>query len=320
LLAVRRLFRFAVACATASVAPMTAYGVISMAKGWSFLPSSITLKGAHYRSVFGPILHALFLLIRAPSLLGILVLLIVMLRSSEIKRWLKAYVLLLLSVLVLLMHLATADVGWLYRYEAYLVGFSIIAAANALPLIKIPRFGPIWFLVLTTVTALGVRTSEALVDIPQMSEVVYCQPYQMARFVARYYPRASIALNDIGEVDYVSDIHLLDLAGLADPKIALAKNKNVYTTSVIRDTSVEHDTLIAIVHESWFPSSGISYYGPPLPASWHCAGQWYSTGPFPLGDRVLSFYAALPGERERLARNLREFAPQLPKETLYFPC
>jgi hypothetical protein len=320
LMIIRRLYRLATVCVCASVIPVVVYGLLSMAKGWYFLPDSVLIKGAHYHSILGPVLHAENLLLRAPTLLGLLVVLSVLLATPTIARWSYAYVLLALSTLTLLMHVATADVGGLFRYEAYLIALAIIATANALALIKFKRSEVPWVLLLATAGALSLRTSVDFIDIPRMSDFIYSQQHQMAQFIARYYPGSSVAVNDIGEVDYVSDIHLLDLAGLAEPKIAQAKNSNAYTTALIRKEGLEHGTQIAIVHGNWFTNPKISQYGPPLPTSWHCVGRWYSTDPAPRVDRSVSFYATSPGEAARLRQNLKEFALRLPKPTLPLPC
>lgn len=324
LLLIRRSLKLAAASVAAAWAPITAFGLISMHFGWSFFPNSVLIKGAHYHTVFGPLLHAAVLVLQDPSLLAsLLALLLVavfLLAGTKGEPWSLPRILLWLFVLTLVQHLCMASVGWLFRYEAYLVAFAVLAIADALPLAQIRVFGAMWLLLATTMLALSVRTVRAVIDGPEMSEAIYSQQYQMARFVTLNFPGSPIGLNDIGLIDFGTDIHLLDLTGLANRTIGDSIERNAYTTAVMRDAALGDGTRIAIVYSSWFSAKTGDASHFPLPSSWRCEGQWYSTDPRLLGRKMVTFYAVRPEYATRLAGDLREFARQLPRQTLFFPC
>jgi hypothetical protein len=73
-----------------------------------------------------------------------------------------------------------------------------------------------------------------------------------------------------------------------------------------RNSGVE----IAIVHDAAFPGKGIGS----LPPSWVKVAQWQVPDKITVGDRLVTFYAVDPAAREKLATDLRAFAPQLPPD------
>src|SRR5262249_23223006 len=125
-------------------------------------------------------------------------------------------------------HLLLADFGWFFRYEAYLVaiGISVCAAALAEEDLQLgrllPSFEPrLWggLLLLFALFPLLVRGADSLSKTVPATRDIYRQQEQMSRFLARYYPDAHVAANDIGAISYRNDFHLLDLYGLASLQV-----------------------------------------------------------------------------------------------------
>lgn len=119
-----------------------------------------------------------------------------------------------------LLHLFFADVGWGYRYEAYLIAAAIATIGCAIPDITISRDS--WAIGTSLVFAvvgswmLAQRTVGAEMTLPHMSTAVYSQQVQIARFLSRFEQGASVAANDVGAINYYANIDCLDLVGLGD--------------------------------------------------------------------------------------------------------
>ncbi|MBV9083978.1 MAG: hypothetical protein JOZ62_14970, partial [Acidobacteriaceae bacterium] len=162
-------------------------------------------------------------------------------------------------------------------------------------------------LVLVAVALLN-RDRKTLKEIPGGAQAIYDQQYQMARFLATYYPNAPIAANDIGAITFYGNHDCLDLVGLATVEVADLRAKNAFTTDQIQRLAEEHRTRVAVVYPSWFVGTQ------KLPSDWLQVGTWrlnpYERG-F-LGDTYVAFYAVHPQETEYLARSLRAFESRVP--------
>ncbi len=72
---------------------------------------------------------------------------------------------------------------------------------------------------------LAMKGGRLLWFLPQCTTNIYEQQYQMGLFVRRYYQNSTVALNDIGAVNFLADIHCLDLLGLANAEVAGSETK-----------------------------------------------------------------------------------------------
>jgi len=308
----------------AAAAPLAAYAAVSLAHGWAWLPNTLLLKGSvgFGRGVYG-ILMALglramrVLLTRAPHLLALVLSLVAALvatrRSAPL--WDRRRIALVITLLAIVAHLQYARVGWVYRYEDYLIALSLCSLFAVVPLLRFRERPALLFLAACELALvfLAARTWSATGDIRRASFNIYEQQYQMARFVQRYYPEAAIAANDIGWISYASDIRLLDLTGLANWDVFQAKRAGRYTTAVIDAEARRLGVAIAIVYDSWFSNASTADFGgPPLPAAWSRVARWRIGDNLFLGDSTVSFYAVRPSEIEALRTALQAYAPSLP--------
>ena len=321
LLAIRRCFQLAAGIALSGAALITAYGLISISKGWQFFPNSVLLKSTMHLKFYSPFVHEIKQLIAVPSLLFPFCLLLLALFSPRLPRWSHARNLALLALMTMVAHLATADVGWLFRYEAYLIALSILALAVSLPLMHVRLES--WTAVLLVLTAgsfLG-RFLSSTSQTQQMSGAIYSQHYQMADFLATYYPNGSIAANDIGVIDYTNDIHVLDLVGLASREVFSAKKHQAFDSSALEAMTDKEGTQIAMLYDAWFDGTfagapGAYWAGPALPASWRLIAKWESPGPRPFGGKVVSVYALPPTNPTELVEHLRDFSKRMTPQTI----
>lgn len=314
-LAARRRFALALALGVVSLVPPAIYGLVSLANGGYALPNPVILKGALGEGLGGwrrlalvPFLGGWGELVRTPHVLA----LVVLAGITLLARWRsppsREGTLLIVFIGTAILHLQYARTGWFYRYEAYLVALGIVAAAVALDGLG-DRVRPGWLpAALASAVALvcAVRGVRAHVETPGAVGNIYEQQIQMGRFLARYYPGESVAANDIGAIDWLADLRVLDLWGLASREVAEAKLTGRYTTAGIAELTRSRGVRVAVIYERWLDAAG------GVPSIWVRAGRWRVASNVVLGDRTVAFYAVDPAEAAALADHLRTFAPELP--------
>jgi hypothetical protein len=324
LLLVRKRWQFGTGLLLAAAAPLAAYTAVSLAHGWAWLPNTLLLKASvgfghgAYGILMALGLRALLqLLTRAPHLLALALSLLAAMFATRQSApiWDRRRIAMVITLLATLAHLQYARVGWVYRYEAYLIAMSICALLAAIPLLRFRQRSTLLLLAACELALifLAARTLSATNGIRKASFNVYEQQYQMARFVKRYYPSAALAANDIGWISYASDIRLLDLTGLANWDVFRAKRAGRYTTAVIDAQARRLGIAIAIIYDSWFSNTPkADFGGPPVPADWVRVGRWRIDDNLFLGDSTVSFYAVRPSEIEGLRGALHAYATSLP--------
>ncbi len=319
---------YALAFAVCGFLPVLINGVISVSKGWFWFPTSVLLKaslpdlhspGALILSLFDPVfislsmsLHVLILLI---SVLLFYIVACGKGSGARESRQIMGTILFFTGIA----HLEFVGAGALYRYDAYWCALAILILA-----VQIPVVVPHWPspLALSTWTApknlagaalalllffpLAVKGGQVLWFLPQCTTNIYEQQYQMGLFVRRYYQNSSVALNDIGAVNFLADIHCLDLWGLANAQVAVARRSHTYAVGDIERLSRQSGTRIAIIYDSWF--------GAMVPPAWIRVARWTTPKNVILGGDTVSFYAVTPGEAAHLSESLGDFSPQLPAE------
>lgn len=142
------------------------------------------------------------------------------------------------------------------------------------------------------------------------SKNIYEQQYQMSRFADKYYSGEHIALNDIGAVNYYSDIHCLDLIGLASKDVAKEKLNDSFNTNAMNEIAKKNKVKLAIVYDEWFRDD------PGIPEEWIKAGEWKITENYICGSDHISFYTVDKNEITNLKENLKSFAGELPSSVL----
>ena len=314
-LAARRRAGFAVALGLAALVPVAVYGVVSISHGGYALPNPVILKGALGEGLTGwrrlalvPLLGGWGELVRTPHVLALAVLAVVALAARWRSPSSPEGTLLIAFAGTAILHLQYARTGWFYRYEAYLVAFGIVAGAAALHGLG-DRVRPAWLpAALAAAAALvgAVRGARAHVETPGAVGNIYEQQIQMGRFLARFYPGEAVAANDIGAIDWLADLRVLDLWGLASREVAEAKLAGRFTTAGIGELARSRGVRVAVIYERWLdPAGGV-------PPEWVRAGRWRVARNVVLGDRTVAFYAVEPAEAAALADHLRAFAPELP--------
>lgn len=329
LLSVRR-WRYTLAFAACGFLPVLANGMLSVSKGWFWFPTSVLLKATL------PNLHSpgLLLLSLADSafvcmrqslhvlvlMVAVLVVYIAAAGKGSIARE-SRQIMGVILVVAAVAHVAFVGAAPLYRYDAYWCALAILFIALQLPVI-VPRWpSPLklstWTdsrnvaccaLALLILFPLAVKGSRLLWFLPRCTNNIFEQQYQMGTFVRQYYQGSTIALNDIGAVDFLADIHCLDLWGLANAQVAAAKRHHTYQVADIRRLAQQNGARIAIIYDNWFLGG--------VPPEWIRVGRWTIPDNVIAGSETVSFYAPNPTEAVHLAQCLQDFSTHLPTDVI----
>src|SRR5205085_3426629 len=202
-----------------------------------------------------------------------------------------------------LLHLQVASTGWLFRYEAYLLMLGIaalgaIAATWSRSITRHASFSQrVIACVLLAIAGFPFvsRGWSALGSVSQATSNIYHQQYQMALFLARFYSGRTVALNDIGVVDFLADVRLFDIYGLGSLAPARLRLQGSYRAATIAALAAAQGVEIAVIYPAWLGDYG------GIPATWTNIGEWEVHDNIILGGNVVSFYAVSPAEKMPLA-------------------
>ena len=329
----RRRYREAVLIGALGMAPVILLGIVQTSNGASFLPNPLLRKAGlpfddparlastltGYRALrrlfvnphlLAPALAALVWLARRPEPSS------ASQSPALVSRESPGRMLLFVFLVALLLHLSFAELGWFYRYEAYLVAFGIVALALAVADVEarapgpghlgtlraIKHRAPAVVLALLTLAAMGDRGVRAWIDAPRASANIFEQQYQMGLFLRERYAGAAVALNDIGAANFLADLRCIDVYGLADREVLSALRSKRYDVSAVDRIVRARKGRMAILYPNWVR----------IPSSWERVGHWQIERNVVNGGDLVAFYAIDPAEAPALARNLRDFAPRLP--------
>jgi hypothetical protein len=131
----------------------------------------------------------------------------------------------------------------------------------------------------------------------------------MAKFLNRYYPGRSVAVNDIGVVTFHADLELLDLVGLSSMEIADQISAGRSRDKL--DEVARHRHVEVVLAYDWV----LAEYGGPPPA-WRKVAQWALVIPSALSQRDVSLFGVDAATAATLREHLREFAPELPRSAI----
>ena len=318
---VTRGWRPAMGIALAGAAPAVVFAAISAGHGWPLLPTSILLKqrllAVNLWSWHGMLDFwgggALTVLVGSPALF-VLVLLaaaLVVLSPRDVAAPIEreARLLLLVFIGAALIHVQFGRLGWLYRYEAYLMVLGIIAnvsvLAHRVPE-RWPAFGPLqWagatMLAVLVLHPLGLRGFLAPRELLVDARNVYVHEYQWGQFFKRYPPEGVVLVNSLGAVGYFVDVPLVDAAGMATLDLYPMARMRKWVPEVVSRVAEAHDVRISMVGK---PGDD--------PLGWHCVGGWRNPADEPL-DPSQWFFVRDVDTATNLERHLRAFAADDPE-------
>jgi len=310
----------------ASIMPVIFFGLISVAKGWSFFPNSMLLKAGMPDIASIPDLFKFVSFVGAfvPKGLQVLFFIVCIALTISIFYFRERVKKLLCNrditlAILLLSNIALYSLysrsGWTYRYQSFLIALGILVISMFyysyifLNFKKRPLLNSVITLIILVPLLYFPRSSFKLIAaIPQSSSNIYEQQVQMGKFVSLFYNGRNVALNDIGAVNYFSEIHCVDLWGLGNLEASKMRRSGTFGEKEIYDLTANNKADIAIVYDSWFIEEGSSV----LPPAWKKAGEWKINNNIIASDNRISFYAVKPDEEPRLIENLKRFSGLLP--------
>jgi len=328
LLLIKKKLAPALAIGLAGLMPIVVYGWISAAQGWMVLPNSLMLKSTalysppdeRFSMVFDKLVERAAT--NTPLISLLLLSLILWILLSKHSQTQAAQAMNALFAITSLAHLVFADLGWFYRYEAYLLSLGLstigVALASLLPAEKLnihfdvplPFAGAL--LGFTLALVFWARASHSLQNAATATTNIHDQQIQMAKFVTGYYSGQAIAANDIGALSYYTDAHVLDLFGLGSLEPARLKLQGRYNTVEIARLVRENDVQMVMVYDTWFKEYG------GLPAQWINVGEWEIQNNVVCGSPIVSFYAPNDAALPYLRDSLSEFNTQLPQNVKFW--
>lgn len=326
LLLCQRRWRLAVTLGISTAAPITLFGLLAVSKGWYFLPNSLLLKGytqltpgvagvlQYFQHWYEAMVYQKHMF---PVVAAVVATLLGCLRRGR-TLWTYPAVFLFVTLAALLQHLQLAQLGWFYRYEAYLLALSFIGVGVALggepaegprdwlTLRALPQYAVLSLAAVIFGAPLWVRALDSMRHVVTASYNIYEQQYQMGHFVGRYYKHRGVAANDIGAISYFGESDILDLVGLSDIDVLRAKRTGDFNQETMRRLLRKHRVEVVIVYDQWAYT-----YGGILP-EWTQVGRWTIPNNTIVASDTVSFYAPSAEFVPVIKRQLREFRPTLP--------
>lgn len=305
------------ALGVATLAPVLAFMAFLHGLGLLWLPGSVIAKVNLIGAELGPLRRVLaqFLVNLLPVqgrvlAAGTLLCLVLPLLLPVLRRDGRGLFLLALG-LAGLAHLLGGQIGWMHRYEIYILA----ALALGLLLVAGNLAGPVAeTLKALLVLALGL-VGLSFWTILGTSYIwnpraVLLQQGQMARFVKEWW-KAPVALNDLGLVAWQNPDYVLDLFGLGSPEalaLRLAPHQPGWAEPLLR----RHGVQLAMIYDDWLGRS----LGPEAVR----LGQLVLIErQAALGGYAVSFYATDPAAAPRLRGLLTDFAQTLPPGARWEP-
>ncbi|QHS58974.1 hypothetical protein [Chitinophaga agri] len=341
---------------TLSLVPLIIFGYISVQHGGYFLPNSVLLKASRLTGGGSQLMSSLQEILIYKLLYGNNTMVNIFTNryypegSSSLSGTTVVRLLLIIPALILILrpnadnvntigkvkqlaciplvntflHMALAAVGWLFRYEAYLIALDVAVVAvllyyfilqlrNAARKYSLLEKAVGVFLLLFLCAPLPFRALGAFHNLPAAARNIYEQQYQMGSFLQSNYKQTAIAANDVGAVSYLSDNRILDLWGLGNNVVAAGKLHGQYSPEFLQQFSQQEKVKIAVVYDTWFDSK--------LLQQWTKVASWKISNNVICGGDEVFFYAVDPAEATTLHNKLIAYKQQLPADVTvtYYP-
>ena len=221
----------------------------------------------------------------------------------------------LLAILVgVVLQFGLTAILWTYRLTSHVsMASDVLVGALLAAMLLAPKtqrnlmrvFVGATFLIGTVMTIID-RSQTAHMEMPLASRDIYLQQVQMGRFIDRYYHDGKLAANDIGAVSYFSNVHLLDLVGLASDEIRILRRAHNFSTDTVGVQLAKFDPDVIIVYKEWFKGNEA------LPASMVLVSEWTIPQNTTAAGRTIRLYAPNLEKAKVLRANIEDFKKSLP--------
>jgi hypothetical protein len=267
-----RGWRSAATIAACGLAPAAAYALAAGWHGWPPLPASVLIKQVNLGR-----LAAVRQLVHTPELLTLslcaLALLAALAAADRRERPTREAreAMMMLGVFLIATFVQLQFVVASERYDAYLVALGIVfvgaAAARWHSALALSSAAVAAAVLLTAGAALlrgGRMWHQTLDDV----RGVYAHEIQLGRFLRQHPQPGALMLNDLGAASYASDVHLVDLDGLASIDVTRAIRQGGLDAAAIRGLARAHDVRTAVLND----------FSADVPREWTCVATWTDPG------------------------------------------
>ncbi|XSG75981.1 hypothetical protein ACP8Y2_03075 [Herpetosiphon llansteffanensis] len=293
----------------ATLLPLAAFSYFLHSLGLSYLPTSVLIKSSLFssKSSIEVLITTMLFSMEALTwfyLLGMLILIGLKLRKNI------SFQLSLISAMAIGLQLIFGTtLGAFYRYETYMIVFATLVCLY-LYRAAIPKAisNPIKVTITILVILVMLTVSDYvynMIYIPVMSNNIYSQQYQMARFTNDYY-RGRVGVNDIGVVSYINSNYTLDLFGLSN--IDVIDYRKQQTPGWMEKIATTYQVDLVMIYDEWFANF--------VPNEWIKLGELHlSTQLSAAAHRDVVFYVRNPANAANVRQLLEQFSQTLPKDT-----
>lgn len=321
-----KYYKYAILTLISGILPVLIMGIVSLSMGGWLLPNSVLLRRTvfEFRWVFPlTLMHNFYSSLETryeyPIIFTLIFSMFLFIDPKGHRKYLSflslaglslgtaiihsmiGYIVLRYFFYISVMMMVTLAIGYLLIFEDKLLKFE--KSFNQLETLKfiIALFlgvGLIWNGVMHTRRA-------ALA-----SKNIYEQQIQTAKFFDEYYPHRGVALNDIGAVSFYSRARIIDVAGLANNKIASLINENELNSISLKEALFAEDTKIIAL-----PKVVLQFFSIDS-LKWKQAGIWKIQKNVVSASDEVHFFGINDAEAELLRENLIKFNPRLPKDVI----
>lgn len=301
----RRKARGAVLLFTASMVPLLLFALYLHWLGLPWLPTSVLVKSQIAGSSAGPVARAMLTLRYAvkqtflePRRMVVAILFLTLVCVAWHEKVRERRFALAGAALAVGLHLLIGRFHWFYRYEVYIVFFSV------LPVLHVEHERARGLLGWYALGLFGCAQLylQAFHEVPASAGDVYREQYQMHRFVTEFYD-GNFAVNDLGLASYRRrpGTYVLDLWGLGSEEAARQRNKS---TAWLDAVTRAHHVELVMDYALWFS---------PPPRTWSLLGEvCLEKLPVALGDPCVNYYATDPATAPGLQEQFDDFARTMP--------
>lgn len=297
-------WRAGLALGLAVLLPVAAFSLMLTRLGLDPLPGSVVAKMALAAPGATPLERTLVNLVSnlsKPQGLYVAGLAVGTLVVALLRRG-RARILLALAAACGLAQLLAGQIGWMHRYEHWVVltmAGALMLATDGSRRDRLAR----GVVLLAIVIGFPMFQTKNLSEYVWNPAAIHLQQAQMARFVHDDL-QEPVAVNDLGWMAWRNDRYVLDLWGLGSAEV-LHRRMQAPTGAWAAPILAEHGVHVAIIYARWF--------GAALGPAWKPVAELRMDRRIGrLGDWVVTFYADDAAMREKLTTRLAAFAPTLP--------
>lgn len=304
-----------------SLLPVVIYGIVSTLNGWFFIPNSLLMKSSLLLNGFSLLKIISYLLKTKLSIfllfaLSACVFIIRIMKNRSF--WDFSTIMISIFLFIVISYMLFVPYSTYFRHDAHVVAVGILTVSMVFyDYIKgsfklefnkknMKKCLVITILFLFLISPFADRTY-SVVKLPEASKSIYEQQYQMSLFLKEYYQGESIALNDIGVIDYMADVKITDIMCLGSIDVAREIKNKSFLKADISQLMRNNQVKVVVVYDFLFKERGIPY-------NWIKVGEWKISDRMFSANDTVSFYVVNPEDEKELTENLRAFSSKLPKD------